>query len=515
MCLNSFVVGFILFVFSVSFVPAADAQKYAYPYGRESQGAVGAVGVDTLAAQAPADRSPDDIRTALDIKHGTNVTKLVFYVSGYKSFLQAVENARNDVQTGASPATPGSTSIVWKGIAAQVLSVAAEQGASSRTNTANASTFRGNAIGIARLIAGDDPFPYCAIYDFACVSPLARILGGSSFSVSFNTSQNSGAAASSGAPPTDNSQVLNASPNQISAWGVRYDFHVHKRPSDIAKNYGAQFTAAIRKLGDDYIDAVDGLLDKIPRDKLADWTAKYVTLLRSDQTGDRGAFIKALSDAVKELADLAQKADPQFKASSDKVVTNMSAYFVGRDKAVRDYVNTITYSLSYDNTRPANQPTQSSAKFIFSARTGSVQTSANGTIEWYDQILKSNVSRLRDAQFAVQFDHTFGKSTAQLSPTLSAGYYYQYMVDNALLTLPSTALVPGTTIALPGNASVLLNTKGSINVGQVKVVFKIRNTGINIPLAVTFSDRTDLLANDNEVRGNFGISYNLDSLFSK
>jgi len=150
-----------------------------------------------------------------------------------------------------------------------------------------------------------------------------------------------------------------------------------------------------------------------------------------------------------------------------------------------------------------------------SANTGGVQMTANGTIEWYDQILKSNVSRLRDAQFAFQFDRTFGMSTAQLSPTLSAGYYYQYMVDNALLTLPSAALAPGTAIALPGNASALLNTKGSINIGQVKVVFKVRNTGINIPLALTFSNRTDLLASDNEVRGNFGISYNLDSLFSK
>jgi hypothetical protein len=505
----------LILVFYVGFVAAAHAQKYAYPYGTESQGVAGAMGVDTLAAQAPADRAADDIRTVLNINHGTNITKLVFYVSGYKSFLQAVENARNDVQTGSSPSTPGSTSIVSKGVAAQVLSLAAEQGAISRTNTANSSTFRGNAVGVARLIAGDEQFPYCAIYDFACVSPLARVLEGTSFSVSFNLSQNNSTLPSSGTPPANNSQVLNASPEQISAWGLRYDFHVHKKPSEIARNYGAQFNASVRKLGDDYLDAIDTLLDKIPADKLGDWTAKYVVLLRSDQTADKGAFTKALSDAVKDLADLAQKADPQFKAASDKVVANMSAYFVGRDKAVSDYVNKVTLSVSYDNTRPANQPTQSSAKFILSAHTGAVLLTANGTIEWYNQTLNSNVSRLRDAQFAVQFDHTFGKSTAQLSPTLSAGYYYQYMVDNALLTLPSTALVPGTTIALPGNASVLLNTKGSINVGQVKVVFKVRNTGINIPLAVTFSNRTDLLANDNEVRGNFGISYNLDSLFSK
>src|SRR5579864_851720 len=504
--LGSLLVMCIGFV-SAARAQAARAQKYTYPYGIEED-------MNTLAAQPPADRAPEALRAALKIS-GSNVTKLVFYVSGYKSFLQAVENARNDVQTGSSPSAPGSSSIVSKGVAAQILSLAAEEGAVSRTNTSNSSTFRGNPVGIARLIAGNEAFPYCAIYDFGCVSPLSRVLEGASFSVSFNTSQNNGSSSSSSTPPANNAQVFNASAKQISAWGVRYDFHVHKKPSDIATNYGQQFNDTVRNLGNNYLLALDDLLGDIPPDKLADWMAKYVALLRSDQTADRGALIKALSDAVKELADLALKANPQFKADSDKVVTNMSAYFVGRDKAVSDYINKFTFSVSYDDARPANQPSQSSGKFILSFHPAGLQLTANGTIEWYDQILKSNVSRLRDAQFAFQLDHTFGKTTAQLSPTLSAGYYYQYMVDNALLTLPSTALAPGTTIALPGNASELLNTKGSIHIGQVKVEFKVRNTGISVPLALTFSNRTDLLANNNEVRGNFGISYNLDSLFSK
>jgi hypothetical protein len=153
-------------------------------------------------------------------------------------------------------------------------------------------------------------------------------------------------------------------------------------------------------------------------------------------------------------------------------------------------------------------------KFILSARPKAAQITANATIEWYDHTLKSNVSRLRDAQIALEFDHTFGKTDAQVNPSLSAGYYFQYMVDKALLTLPSTALAPGTSIPLPGNASELLKTKGSIHLGQVKVTFKIRNSGISIPLALTFSNRTDLIK-ATEVRGNFGLTYNLDSLFAK
>ena len=500
--------------FSVCASSYATAQKYAYPYGVEAQGTQGAVGVDTLVKQSPENRSAEDLKNVLNIRDGTNVTKLVFFVSGYKSFMRAIENDRNDVQTGTSPSSSGTTSVVSKGVAAQVLSLATENGGLSRTDSKTVSTFRGNPTGVARLLKGNEIFPYCAIYDFACESGLSRILDGASLSVSFNTTPSNGTSTSASATTTNNSQVLNVSSKQVAGWGVRYDFHVRRRPADIAKNYGAQFKDTVRTAGAAYALAVQTLLEKIPQAQLTNWEAHYISLLQSDSTADNGGFTKALSQAVSDLADLAQKADPQFKGASDLVITKMSSYFVSRDKLLADYVNRVTFSISYDDTFPANQPNQSSAKFILSARPKIAQITGNGTIEWYDQILNSNVSRLRDAQLALELDHTFGKTDAQLNPSLSAGYYFQYMVDNALLTLPSTALAPGTSIPLPGSASQLLNTKGAIHLGQVKVTFKVRNSGVNIPLALTFSNRTDLIKGT-DVRGNFGLTYNLDSLFAK
>jgi hypothetical protein len=493
---------------------SAHAQKYAYPYGVEAQGKPGAIGVDTLVSQSPENRSATDIKAVLRVFDGTNVTKLVFFASGYKAFMRAIENERNDVQTGSSPSSSGTTSVVSKGVAAQVLSFATENGALSRNDSTTVSTFRGNPTGIARLLKGDDPFPYCAIYDFGCESGLARILDGASFSVSFNTTPSNTASTTTSTTTADNSRILNASAKQIAGWGVRYDFHVRKKPADIAKDYGKQFNDTVGKSGADYALAVQTLLQQIPTEQLATWEAKYVTVLQSDATADKGGFTKALSQAVSDLVDLAQKADPQFKAKSDLVITKMSSYFVSRDKLLADYVNKVTFSVSYDDTLPANQPNQSSVKFILSARPRVAQITGNSTIEWYDQILKSNVSRLRDAQLALECDHTFGRTDAQVNPSLSAGYYFQYMVGNALLTLPSTALAPGTSIPLPGNASELLNTKGSIHLGQIKITFKIRNSGVTFPLALTFSNRTDLIK-ATEVRGNFGLTYNFDSLFPK
>ncbi len=503
----------ILFFFSLMAGPVF-AQKYTYPYGVEAQGVAGAVGVDTIAAQAPNNRSADDIKAALNIYNGTNVTKLVFFVSGYKSFLTAIQNDRNDVQSGSSPGSSGTTSVVSKGVAAEILSVATEYGAISRTDSTTVSTFRGNPTGIARLLKGDEAFPYCAIYDFSCESGVARVLDGSSFHVSFNTTPNSAASTTSSATPSNNSSVLTANAKQVAAWGARYDFHVRKKPSEIAKDYGKQFNSTVVNAGVGYATAVQALLQKIPPPQLAAWEAKYISLLLSDATADKGEFTKVLSQAVSELADLAKKADPQFKTASDLVITRMSSYFVSRDKLLDDYVNEVTFSFSYDDTRPANEPSQSSTKFILSARVPKfAQVTANGTVEWYDQILKSNVSRFRDAQFAIECDHTFGKTDAALSPDLSAAYYFQYMNGNALLTLPSTDLAPGTSIPLPGSASELLNTKGPIHLGQVKITLKVKNSGISIPLALTFSNRTDLIKGS-KVQGNFGITFNLDSLLA-
>jgi hypothetical protein len=495
--------------------PFATAQKYAYPYGTEAMGIAGAVGADTLFAQPPNSRSADDIRTMLNPLNGTNVTKLVFYVSGYKSFLQAIDNDRNDVQKGSSPNSSGTTSIVSKGVAANLLSLATESGALARTDSKTVSTFRVNPTGIARLIAGDEIFPYCAIYDFACESGIARAMDSAAFSISFNTAPANAAQGSTPAnTPADNSRVLSASTSQIAGWGARYDFHVRRKPADIAKNYGKQFNDTVVKAGVAYASAVNTMLSKIPLQALNNWEAKYIGMLQDDKTAERAEYIKALSDAVRELADLAEKADPQFKSTSDLVIARMSSYFVARDKVLSDYINKVTFSISYDNARPASQPSQSSARFILSARPTGLQLTANGTIEWYDHTLKASVNRVRDAQVAFQLDHTFGKTDAAVNPSLSTGYYFQYMADNALLILPSTVLAPGTTIPLPGNASELLNTKGSIHLGQVKITFKIRNSGISIPLALTFSNRTDLIK-ASEVRGNFGVTCDLDSLFAK
>jgi hypothetical protein len=470
--------------------------------------------LDHIISLPATDRKADAFEDAIDIGDGTNLSKLLFYTLGYKKFLQEVENARNDKQLGAPPTSQGATSIVSKGVASQVLSVATETGALSRSDSKTTSTFHANPLGIARLLSGASAFPYCAVYDYRCESRASRALEGLSASVSFFTFPSATSSSSLTGSMTDNSSVLDASAQTIAGWTVRYDFHVRRSTSDLTTGYKKEFDkyqTQLSPLAGGFGDASNKMV-KIIGDSpdYKTWRHSYGVRL---QEADPAAASSILLEALQKLDAIAKSADPTFQSDAEDLMSKMTTFFGNRDALLATYINKITFSVEYDNDRPTNQPSQSTAKLVLSARPASFQLTANGSVQWNNQLLNSSVSRVRDAQAALQLDQQLGKPSAAVSPTLSVGYYFQYMVDNALLTLPSSALAPGTSIPLPGNASILLNTKGAIHLGQAKITFKIKNSGIQFPIALTFSNRTDLIK-ASEVRGNFGITYDLDSLFA-
>jgi hypothetical protein len=484
--------------------PKNNPAGYKYAYGPDNE-------VEDLINTSPSQRTDDQARLVLRIGRGTNTTKLLFKVAGYDKFLQQVENFRQDLQLGSDPSSQGTTTIVSKGVAAQVLSLATQYGAVAQTTSQTTSTFRVNFLGIARLLNGNaDQFPYCAVYDYKCESNSAKFLRSISAGISFYTNPSTTPPAGS----SGNQSTLQVSSKTVAGWNAKYDFHVKRK--DIYSGYAAAYEKGINDSKTNlsasavaFTLAVNIFNQELANSDLyRDWLAKYTAKLGNDN-GDQ---IKGdMQSALDDLSNIVSN-NSKLKGEAQDALSKMSDYFANRDKILGDYLNTVTFSLEYNNNRPISQPTLSTARFILSAHPSSFQLTANAAVQWYDQILQSNVSRLRSAQAAVQFDRQFGKPDSAIMPTVSAGYYFQYMVANALLTLPSSAFAPGTTIPLPGNASELLNTKGAINIGQVKATFRIRNTGINFPIALTFSNRTELIK-ASDVRGNFGITYDLDSLF--
>jgi hypothetical protein len=120
--------------------------------------------------------------------------------------------------------------------------------------------------------------------------------------------------------------------------------------------------------------------------------------------------------------------------------------------------------------------------------------------------------RVRDFQFAAQFDRPLGNINTHPAVLTLAGYV-QYQLDPSVINIGPGNLVPGTTITLPQDAQVLLGKKGTMGIVQAKVTLKMKNSGLKIPIAVRWANRTDLL-NATDVRGHIGLTYDLDALFS-
>jgi hypothetical protein len=140
-----------------------------------------------------------------------------------------------------------------------------------------------------------------------------------------------------------------------------------------------------------------------------------------------------------------------------------------------------------------------------------VQLSANFTTSIYASLPSSaKYGRLRALQASGEVDKPFGGTLTEPRGILSFAGYAQYQYDPTVLTISSGNLLPNTNITLPSNAQVLLGTSGWLGVLQGKVALNL-SKGLSLPIAVKWSNKTDLIKG-NEVRGQFGLDYDLSAL---
>jgi hypothetical protein len=440
--------------------------------------------------------------------NGRNVQQLALLAlgsHGYDIMLKAVEDARLDKQSGSTPAAEGTTSLASKGAVSQILALAVEQGALTRSDNKSVATFRGDALGLGRLAVGAEKLPYCSVFASGC--PVQSALQNLSFSLSFDTSGSQSSSSTNG--------VLKGTSPVFSGWTLRYDFNVHR------KIPASDFIAQVNGMpsANAYAQAVAAFLTALAGGGFADydrWVANYSQQLASPAARTMEGLTAILTNAGADLVEIAKAHEPDLDQKAAGLLTEMGTYFGNRDRAFATLVNSVTYTAEFDNEQPLNQPRQSTGRFVVSARldpAGKHQLTFNSAGTWYDQAPPAGaVRRFRDAQAALQFDVGLTSDSSRVGVSMSAGYYFQWMADNALLTIPSGNLAPNTSIPLSGDASVLLQTKGTVSIGQIALTLNFKN-GVKAPIAISFANRTDLLT-ASTVRGHFGLTYDLDSLFA-
>jgi len=424
------------------------------------------------------------------------------------NFAQIGESASQSIQNGASPTSAGATSLVSKAVTS-VLGIAEEAGAINTSTSGSTTTLTANIPQLFNLMGMGKR---CYLISDSC-SFGGVLVRGASASVSLNSSSST-APATSGLSSSALAALSGTANPVFSGFTLQESFHGRKN----GNLTGTEFQGALDKMNAApktaylaaFVAAGDAIHTQAAYPKALD---DCVASLRNpDATGARLADLADL--CIDSFADVAE-AVPGITATLAKYISSEEVYDVARDAALSALFYRNNYSIEYDYSNVLNQPTQSTYKLIYGyqSKSGVFQATANGSATLYNSLEGSSVSRLRSAQGAAQLDFKPSLKTT-LQYALSAGYYFQDMLADGLLTLPSTAFAPGTTVPLPGNASVLLNTTGPIQVGQAKITLSLKGTNVSIPIAFTGASRTDLITANTRFGGNFGISYDFSSLLS-
>jgi len=449
--------------------------------------------------------------------------RFVLFAMGYDEvLLQQVlglwDQSRVDKQIGSTATGSASTDLVSLPSTPELFGLAMNLGALTQSVSGSVATFRGNADGIMRSVAGQP---------LGCNGCTATNgLKNLSFAVSFDLSRQAtqqavtSGSANSATTTVPTAVLLPKNSKQFSSFNARYDIYNPKdtRSAAFQKTWDKWFSDHQKDLeaaGEKLLAPIQALLDplfKEDSEKFTDLRGKYATDL---EQADPEKIDFVLNEYLSKVVELVRNDLPNFDQQLLTVRAGYATYAQTYEDLFKELRGKPQFSAEYTFSTPVNQPDLHNLRFIFASNpfSGGGLLSANAAVTLYGGQLPAGAKygRLRDFQFAAQFDRPLGNLSTHPAVFTLAGYL-QYQFDPSVINIGPGNLVPGTTITLPQDAQVLLGKKGTMGIVQAKVTLKLKNSGVKIPMAVSWANRTDLL-NATDVRGHIGITYDLDSLF--
>ena len=455
---------------------------------------------------------PDVLVRALNRQ---NVENLVIQAAA-----QNVQNYRPDKQLSPTSSATGTTSLVSKPGATDLLSLALDAGALTRTVDGSTATLTGNLDGMFRALTGYSPlcvYP-CPSFgnthlqwlDNHVLQPVTVSVVTALAQQSSTTAPAAGQASGSPATPLSNVAVPTGA-GKVTSVVARYQV-LNKYDPHSEKFQQKWKSASERKaFVSDLLAANDTILT------VRDLVLKTATPL------DRDAIIAAAKRSDKDLADYfndyyqsqVEKFVPEVSSAVAKAVQEVETSQLVWEK-MREEAAGALFTLEYSYNNPLSQPETHDFKIVYGYAPGSVSglLSLNGAFSLYGGTLPvgAKYGRLRDGQLSAQYDRPFTISGNPNLLTLSLAGYWQYQPNPSVLNIPAGIVAPGTTIPIPNGTQEFVGTAGSLWVTQAKITINAR-PGINIPIGVKWSNKSDLLSG-NKIGAQVGISYDFSSLSS-
>lgn len=421
----------------------------------------------------------------------------------------------------SAPATgSGSTSLVAKSVATNLVSVAVESGALTQNQSGNTITLQANPGNLFREAFLGTP-------ELGYLPKQYPILESFTISAGLGTSTNSsisvpttGSATSS--PVSTSSVLFNSSATKLSSLTVNYEFN-----NKLSQRYIAKYLEK-NKLQHLFIPPDKGTSPAVDKAR-AVFASEFVVTPPSGCDRSSYQAIVSSADSIQQRISTfvttfdgcfnseAEMASAAAKTAGNDIDTDWSAYnqalqadIASFQKSLKNQLSGWDASAQYVYNKPVGQPETHDFRFVgngdLSKNAGSTWT-ANGAFSLYGSVpAGAQYGRLKDAQFSGELDKSLGSRST--SPSFSLAGYGQYQSKPSVLNITASSVPSGVT--LPANAQVFLaGTQGWLGVVQAKITLHVGSAAI--PLAGKWSNKTDLL-DKSKLGAQFGVSYDFSQL---
>lgn len=422
--------------------------------------------------------------------------------------LAEAEQKRLDKQPGTGGSSAGSTSVSNKGSAPWLLGFALEHGGLTQSSDGNTVTFRGNLTNSIRALMNST---YLGSYRLGEDDSLVQGLSKLSFGVSFDATETPATSVIGFVPTRSNFSGLSAKYEIINRRDPR-DKRYRQDWNRLAGEQGQALAATITNL--------DGIITGTYQTEFVNWSDplfKAVTALPVDPSDEdiRKLVREAAESFHQRFWDL-----PKVKDSVAQVTSRMSTFLEAQDRTIERIRGTPMLTLQFDLTRQSvggeqvvaatvpgqKLPKLSTLNLIYEQGIKGGNTpelTFNFATTWFSSPdpMPSGRGRLRDIRASVQLDLPLREIQNIGRPVFSLSGQFLNLMEEPL----------GQTVAVDG---VTIDRRGKIGLVQAKVSIPVKDSGMKIPISLTYASRTELIK-EKDVRGNIGITFDLDALFSK
>jgi hypothetical protein len=413
-----------------------------------------------------------------------------------------VEQARNDVQPGATNSSSGTSSLVSKGSGPSYFAAALENGGLLKTANATTTTFQGNVVGVLDALGANN-------YQdgYADDSPFARFMRRVSFGLTLNNNSadvlasgdDSSGGATAGLTAAVREQIEDVN-RRLEQYSVRAIVGRNRRDPRDEDNRTA-LTRLMANQGQQVLAAFEDALETLQvSDDYNDWITQSVRELKAVPL----PFLAgALVNRLNVLCDLVEKLEPEFQEEALRAYQAYSAFVSARSTVLESIETRTLFAVEYVNVRL--KPQTSTYRFITESQKGRWDLTLNASVTGYDHKPNGVSEWYRDFQIATEAARPLGNRFARGqpgnglgSPVLAFGFLYERLSNAATVTLGGRNL-----IAPPGN----------LYIGQLRLTLPMSNSGVKLPLSVSWSNRTELL-DEAQVSANIGFTFNFDAVAS-